>query len=501
MASSDLDPSFVKALKLLLSRSKESTEQLKQMADELIDQRKKEIANRIAAGGAEEICSSGFIGKPSMIKKEHQEVAKKREREAERANLEKLKQDIANLSEEIPLKKIKLESGSSPVVSASASPRSTDSKEKERDRGVKNKPESKEKPRERLREIEEDIFFGLPSSSLASNKMKDVDKGEKEERSKDRAKEIECKEEKSVLTFGADSGSDTEVSGDELQKDGLEEMQFELEFGNLSCVVCKAFGVSSTNRLIECQECHSLYHQECHKPPVTENVNDPRFVWYCNKCAKNLKKIVTKSTTKKVKHPLPLNARESPVGRTSKIDPVPIQQPFKRLEQPIKSSASKDNGGSSTTPGNGRGLSGLASVAANLSKSSLDSSKVSKADAASRLSQLGSSGHSAFTSRTDAASKFVPSEGPSLKMTTPKSDSPFKPSYSVKSEPGKTSGSTGAQGQSKTQTGKSATGSNTTSNSSSATKMSQSSLMSADKRLQMMKKQAAKMAEKRSSLK
>lgn len=124
-------------------------------------------------------------------------------------------------------------------MSASASPRSTDSKEKERDRGVKIKAESKEKPRERLREIEEDIFFGLPSSSLASNKMKDVDKGEKEERSKDKAKEIECKEEKSVLTFGADSGSDTEVSGDELQKDGLEEMQFELELGNLSCVVCK----------------------------------------------------------------------------------------------------------------------------------------------------------------------------------------------------------------------------------------------------------------------
>jgi len=33
--------------------------------------------------------------------------------------------------------------------------------------------------------------------------------------------------------------------------------------------------------------------QDCHKPPVTEDVNDPRFVWYCCKCAKNLKKIVS----------------------------------------------------------------------------------------------------------------------------------------------------------------------------------------------------------------
>jgi len=33
--------------------------------------------------------------------------------------------------------------------------------------------------------------------------------------------------------------------------------------------------------------------QDCHRPPVTEDVNDPRFVWYCCKCAKNLKKIVS----------------------------------------------------------------------------------------------------------------------------------------------------------------------------------------------------------------
>lgn len=34
--------------------------------------------------------------------------------------------------------------------------------------------------------------------------------------------------------------------------------------------------------------------QECHKPPVTEqDVNDPRFVWYCCKCSKNMKKMVS----------------------------------------------------------------------------------------------------------------------------------------------------------------------------------------------------------------
>lgn len=39
--------------------------------------------------------------------------------------------------------------------------------------------------------------------------------------------------------------------------------------------------VASGNQLVECQECHNLYHQDCHKPQVTDKVNDPRLVWYC----------------------------------------------------------------------------------------------------------------------------------------------------------------------------------------------------------------------------
>ncbi|XP_053628501.2 integrator complex subunit 12 isoform X1 [Cherax quadricarinatus] len=59
----------------------------------------------------------------------------------------------------------------------------------------------------------------------------------------------------------------------------------------VNCTVCKSFEVSPRNRLVECQECHSLYHQECHKPLVTDQeVNDPRLVWYCAKCTKTLKK-------------------------------------------------------------------------------------------------------------------------------------------------------------------------------------------------------------------
>jgi len=44
MASSDLDPVFVKALKLLQSRSKDSYFQLKQMYDEVVAQRRTDSA-------------------------------------------------------------------------------------------------------------------------------------------------------------------------------------------------------------------------------------------------------------------------------------------------------------------------------------------------------------------------------------------------------------------------------------------------------------------------
>lgn len=39
------------------------------------------------------------------------------------------------------------------------------------------------------------------------------------------------------------------------------------------------------NSLVECLECHSMYHQNCHNPPIIDiNLNDPRIVWYCINC-------------------------------------------------------------------------------------------------------------------------------------------------------------------------------------------------------------------------
>ena len=33
----------------------------------------------------------------------------------------------------------------------------------------------------------------------------------------------------------------------------------------VACVVCKSFDVQTGNTLVECQDCHNLYHQDCHR--------------------------------------------------------------------------------------------------------------------------------------------------------------------------------------------------------------------------------------------
>jgi len=60
--------------------------------------------------------------------------------------------------------------------------------------------------------------------------------------------------------------------------------------------------VAPGNRLIECCECHELYHQECHKPTIGDKeVDDPRHTWYCSSCKQTTAeavKQVSKSITR-----------------------------------------------------------------------------------------------------------------------------------------------------------------------------------------------------------
>ena len=50
-------------------------------------------------------------------------------------------------------------------------------------------------------------------------------------------------------------------------------------------ICCRLSSFSTSNKLVECVDCHKHYHQQCHFPPVTDmDLSDPRFVWYCSAC-------------------------------------------------------------------------------------------------------------------------------------------------------------------------------------------------------------------------
>lgn len=83
---------------------------------------------------------------------------------------------------------------------------------------------------------------------------------------------------------------DIENAEDSESTDSDGSMSLEILENDLTCCVCRGLAVGARNRLVECLECHALYHQECHSPPIADDVNDPRLVWYCTSCTKVMNK-------------------------------------------------------------------------------------------------------------------------------------------------------------------------------------------------------------------
>merc|ERR1719397_1118398 len=64
------------------------------------------------------------------------------------------------------------------------------------------------------------------------------------------------------------------------------EMNLEDQF-DCSCCVCKTFTQESGNKLMECNTCQNLYHQDCHSPAVSnQEASDPRLIWNCQHCSR-----------------------------------------------------------------------------------------------------------------------------------------------------------------------------------------------------------------------
>lgn len=93
---------------------------------------------------------------------------------------------------------------------------------------------------------------------------------------------------------------------------------------SLGCVICKRFEQALGNEFIECQECHGLYHQKCHKPCLTnQNVKDPRLVWYCSTCNSRLKK------TKLLAKVSALQSGDIVINKSYKFEESSEMSPFK----------------------------------------------------------------------------------------------------------------------------------------------------------------------------
>ncbi|CAG9772667.1 unnamed protein product [Ceutorhynchus assimilis] len=60
------------------------------------------------------------------------------------------------------------------------------------------------------------------------------------------------------------------------------DLELDLLKDDLSCVICNKMDVGARNRLLECSDCHGLYHQECHNPSVGDE--DVMDTWTCSNC-------------------------------------------------------------------------------------------------------------------------------------------------------------------------------------------------------------------------
>ncbi|KAF4523195.1 hypothetical protein B566_EDAN002454 [Ephemera danica] len=268
-----------------------------------------------------------------------------------------------------------------------------------------------------------------------------------------------------------DSSSSKEDVEGELNLDMMEE--------DLACTVCRGMNVGPRNRLVECFECHSLYHQECHRPVIAEqDVSDPRNTWYCSACSRSIhkptetatsstgssKQSTSSSKSSSSSKQTYKSSGQSGSSRDSPTNPKSSSSSSSRSEAASEKSSlfkrtDKVSSGSSSGSSSKSVPAGLAALAASLQPSKSSSSNTSSSHKSSSSSSSGFASGSTSSSKSSSSSKDIHSSSSSKAFSS----------------------SSGSSGQSS----KGAPSSPTLSG------------INADRRLQIMKKKAAKLQEKR----
>ncbi|XP_065157583.1 integrator complex subunit 12-like [Atheta coriaria] len=157
-----------------------------------------------------------------------------------------------------------------------------------------------------------------------------------------------------MLSTAMDDAKATSTSDNELELDLLLKE-------DLACVICQGMDVGARNRLLECSDCHALYHQECHQPSVTQQEADN--AWVCASCKeiRKAKKSPTHSSSSSSTHisSKPKSSSNSPRHPSDKGDRS--EKGDRSSSSGYKSSSSKSGSKSGSSSSSGSKSSSSAS--------------------------------------------------------------------------------------------------------------------------------------------
>ncbi|KAJ8732002.1 hypothetical protein PYW08_014732 [Mythimna loreyi] len=115
----------------------------------------------------------------------------------------------------------------------------------------------------------------LPKKYLAEEKLESPRSKHKVDKSSSKTTTVPMPQQSpQQLQIPERENDDGSVMDGDLSLDLLEE--------DLTCAVCRQISVQAGNRLVECDACRALYHQDCHKPVISDNDITPG--WQCASC-------------------------------------------------------------------------------------------------------------------------------------------------------------------------------------------------------------------------